>query len=271
MARPRVVFPALLCAATTTLAGCAATVAGHGSRGVPGIGASSGVAQSGPTPTDAPGLAALMQRGVASVTSAHTTFDVEAAGQGFKGAGDESLTAGKVTAFDLSETVSETGILRLRTVDGKTYVGLPPSLNHSGKPWALVTASSSDPVIRAMSTSIDSTQSATSLATPSAFVAAATSVKVDGPDQVNGAPATHYSIVADVTKLPVSYPGRQALIAAGLSTLPVELWIDSQGRPVKVSQHFTLRGQPVSSRVGLSRYNAPVHITAPPPDQVSTS
>jgi hypothetical protein len=266
MVRRRRFSFALLSAAVSALAGCSSTIAGQGS-GAPGIGATG----SGSAPTDAPGLAALMQHAVASVTSVHVKFDVEAAGQGIKGAGDETLSGGKVTSFDLSETVSQTGTLRLRIVDGKTYVGLPPALNHSGKPWALVTANSSDPVIRSMNASISDAQNVASLATPSAFVAAAKSVKLDGPDQVDGAAATHYSIVVDVTKLPSSFPGLQALVSSGLSTLPVELWIDGQGRPVKVTEDLSVHGQSVSSLIGLSKYNAPVHITAPPPGQVSTS
>lgn len=59
-------------------------------------------------------------------------------------------------------------------------------------------------------------------------------------------------------------PGRQTLTTADLSTLPVELWIDGQGRPVKVSGQFSVHGQSISSRAGLSNYNAPVHSTAPP-------
>jgi hypothetical protein len=269
MVRHRVVSIVLLSAAMSTLASCASAITGQGSVGAPGLGGS-GPAP-GQTPTDPAGLAALMQRGVASVTSAHVSFAVDAAGQGVKGTGDETLTAGKVTAIDLSESINQTGTLRLRVVGGKTYVGLPTALNHSGKPWALVTANSSDPVIRSMNASIGDAQNAASLATPSAFVAAATSIKLDGPDQVDGAAATHYSIVVDVTKLSGAFPGLQTLIASGVPTLPVELWIDAQGRPVKATEHFTVQGQSVSSLIGLGKYDAPVHIAAPSPDQVSTS
>ena len=260
MVRRRIVSVAgSLCAAMTALSGCASTIAGHGS-GAPG-----------PLPTDARGLATLIQSSVASVTSVHITFDVNAGGQSINAVGDEALIGGRVTAFDLTETVTQTGTTRLRVVGGKTYVGLPPALNKSGKPWALVTATSSDAVIRSMNTAISDAQNVASLATPSAFAAAAKSVKLDGPDQIDGAAATHYSIVVELSKLPADFRGLQDLIAGGVTTLPVELWVDGEGRPVKVTDALSIQGQSVSSQVGMSKYNAPVHITAPPPDQVSTS
>jgi hypothetical protein len=216
-------------------------------------------------------LAALMKQGVTSITSAHITLHVKAAGPDINGSGDETLSGGKLTALDLTESSGPAGTLRLRIVNGRTYAGLPPDLNHSGKPWALVTADSSDPVIKSINASMSSALSAASLEATLTFIVAAKSVKLDGPDQVDGAAASHYSVVVDVAKLLSDDPDRQTVISAGLSTLPVELWIDSRGRPVKVSTTFSVQGQSVSTQVGVSKYNVPVQITAPPPDQVSTS
>jgi hypothetical protein len=277
MVRLRTVSIVLLVPVTTALVACSSSVTGKGSSSGPGTGApGSGSAPqraSAPhsMPSDAAGLGALMKQGVSSITSAHISLDVKAAGQGINGSGDETFSGGKLTAFDLTETIGSTGTLRLRIVDSKTYVALPASLNHSGKPWALVTANSSDPVIKSMNQSINSALSSASLDSVSLFVTAAKSVKLDGSDSVDGAAATRYSVVVDVTRLPGDYPGRQTLVSAGLSTLPVDLWINSQGRPVKVSEKFSVQGQSVSTQIGVSKYNAPVQITAPPADQVSTS
>jgi hypothetical protein len=76
--------------------------------------------------------------------------------------------------------------------------------------------------------------------------------------------------VVDVAKLPASLPGKDALVSSGLKTLPIELYIDSAGRPVQVTEHFTVSGQTVSTDVKVTEYNAPVTITEPPADQVST-
>ncbi len=259
-----VLSPALI------LAACSSTTSGTGAPSGAATGKTSTSAPQS-APTSATGLAAELQHGLASITSTHIALDVSAGGLGVQGAGDEQVANGKLTAFDLAETISSMGTLRLRIVDGKTYAGLPPALNKSGKPWVLVTANSSNPVVKSLSTSISSAQSAASLDAAGQFVAAAKSVKLIGPESVDGTTVNHYAIVVDVSKLSAAYPGREALNSAGLTTVPVDLWIDSAGRPAKVLTKFTVQGQTVSSQATLSRFNEPVHITAPPADQVSTS
>jgi hypothetical protein len=270
MSNRRVAAVALLSPALIVLAACSSTTSGNGAPS----GSSTGTTSAGApksAPTDAAGLATLLQHGVTTITSAHIALDITAAGQGVHGAGDEEVANGKLTALDLAETLTGMGTLRLRIVDGKTYAGLPGALNKSGKPWALVTPNSSNPVIKSMSTSISSAQTAASLGAAGQFVGAAKSVKLVGSESVGGESVNHYTIVVDVTKLPATYPGRDAITSAGVTTLPVDLWVDSAGRPVKVLSKFTVQGQSVSSQATLSRFNAAVHITAPPADQVSTS
>jgi hypothetical protein len=270
MVNRRIAAVAVLSAASIAVAGCSSTTSGHGGPSGSSTTTTS-AATPKPTATDAASLATLVQRGVETLTSAHLTLDVGVGEQKIRGAGDETLSHTKLVAFDLAETISGAGTLRMRLVGGKTYVNLPPSMSHSGKPWTLITANSSDPVIKSMNSALSTLRDAASVNSPATFVRVAKSVKLLGSEPVNGAPANHYSIKADVTKLPSSFPGRQALISAGLSTLPVELWVDSAGRPVKVVEKLTTQGQTVSSEVTLSRFNAPVHITAPPADQVGTS
>jgi hypothetical protein len=270
MRKTRVAAVAVLGPALLTLAACSSTIPGQGARaGAATATTSAGAPQS--APTDAAGLSALLRRGIASITSAHIDLDITVADQMVHGTGDEEASGGKFTALDLTETLPGTGTLRLRIVDGKTYAILPPALKTPGKPWVLLTADSSNPVIRSLSTSLSSAENAASLATPGLLVAAAKSVELIGTESVGGTPARHYAIVVDVSKLPASYPGRQAITAAGVTTVPGELWVDSAGRTVKVVDRITVQGQSISSQVTQSRFNAPVHITAPPADQVSTS
>ena len=86
----------------------------------------------------------------------------------------------------------------------------------------------------------------------------------------NGAAATHYSIVVDVTKLPADNSTKQALATAGLTSLPIEMWVDSKGRLVQLTEALTVSGQSTSTKITISKYDQPVTITAPPADQVST-
>jgi hypothetical protein len=223
-------------------------------------------------PTDAAGLGELMQSAIATVTSAHINLDVNAAGQSVSGGGDEKLSAGKLVALDLTENLpSGAGSLRIIILDGKTYAKLPSSMRTSDKPYTLVTENSSNPVVKQLASSLDSALASASLGSVRLFITAAKSLSVKGTQTVEGVPTTHYSVVVDISKLPSSMPGKDALTSSGLSTLPLELYVDRQGRPVQVTEDFKVQGQSVSTKVKVTGYNKAVSIQAPPADQVDTS
>jgi hypothetical protein len=226
---------------------------------------------SGGKPTDAAGLGGLMQTAIAGIKTAHITLDINAAGQKVSGVGDEKMLGGKLIAMDLTENLpGGAGSIRLIIVDGKTYAKLPPSLNTSGKPYILVSPNSTNPTVKALAGSLDSALSSASLGSVGAFVTAAKSVVLKGTATVDGVQTSHYSIVVDIAKLPASLPGKDELSAGGLSTLPLELYIDDQGRPVQVTESLQVQGQSISTDVKVSDYNKPVSVTAPPASQVST-
>lgn len=258
--RPVSALLALL--AASALAACSSSTSGNGKTAGP-------AAASG-TPTDAAGLGALLTSGVKSIRTAHIQLDIGLSGQSITGQGDEKLDAGKLVAFQVSEDIPGAGQIQIVIAGGKTYAKLPSSLNKSGKPWVLVSAGSSDPVIQQLATTIDSARSSASLGTVSEFVGAADSVKLKGPQTINGVPTTHYSVVVNSAKLPANFPGKDALTAAGLKTIPVELNVDSQGRPIQVTENIKVSGQAVSTKIVVSKFNQPVSISAPPADQVST-
>jgi hypothetical protein len=261
-------------AAALLLTGCGPTegVASPGSGSAPSSSAASASssAAAGASPTDAAGLAAQVQQGVSGLTSAHLTLSVAAAGTTISGQGDEELSGGKVTALDFTETVPGVGQIRVLQTDGQTYAQLPADLQKSGKPWILVTEESSNPVVAQLATSLQSVADSAELDQFAAFSSAATSSTNQGTEQVDGAPATHWALTVDVTKLPDTLSGKQQLVDAGLTTLPVELWVDDKGRPVKVSEQFTVQGQQVSTVVTLGDFDAPVDVQAPAADQVAT-
>jgi hypothetical protein len=260
------------------LAACSSSTSGKGSTGSSGAsgastGASTGSSAAAPggKPTDAAGLGGLMQSAIAGITSAHIALDVNAAGQKVSGVGDEKLSAGKLVAMDITEQLpGGSGSLQLIIVDGKTYAKLPASLNKSGKPYVLVSGNSSNATVRALAGSLDSALSSASIGSVGAFITAAKTVKLVGSDTINGVKATHYSVVVDISKLPADLPGKDALASSGLKSLPLDLYIDDQGRPVRVNEDFKVQGQEVSSNVTVTDYNKPVNITAPPASQVST-
>lgn len=261
----RAISTVLLVPIAIALAACSTTTKGQGSPGGPDIPTLSA------PPTNVPSLAAAMQRGTNSITSAHLAVDITVAGQRVQGAGDEALAEGKLTALSLSETVGGLGTLQVRIVGEETFVALPSSLNKTGKPWAVVSADSTNPVIKSLDTTIKTARQAVSPNTASTFAKTAKSLRLVGSEQVNGSAASHYSIAVDVSKLPAAYPGRDSLISAGIKTLPAELWIDEHGRPVRLSEKFSAQRQVISTVLNLSNFNATLNITAPPASQVSTS
>jgi hypothetical protein len=261
--RPTSAIVALAVAGTlaASLASCSSggNTNGHGSAG-------------GPTPTTAAQLGTKLLSASQSITSAHVTLDITVAGVTIHGSGDEKLSKGALVAMDMTEGVPAVGNLRIIRVAGKTYMKLPAKENPSGKPYVLVSPQSSNPIVQQLAGSIDTAASTASIKAFNAFVRAAKSIKVDGRETVDGVGATHYSVVVDPAKVPnTSALSKQALAASGLKTVPVDLWVDDQGRPVKMTVNLHVQGQVVKVVAQMGHYNQPVTITAPPASQVSTN
>jgi hypothetical protein len=272
--------------AALALAGCSSTVdgqpqavgstAGFPSKGVVSTPPSTGSTSSSPSaPSSSPDdsgvhLGAQLGQGLASARTAHIQLAVGVAGQAILANGKEKLSGGKLVALSLAETIPQAGELDLIIVSGKTYVKLPAALQTGPKPWLLVRPGSSNPTVQALATSLASSQESASLDSVTAFVTAAKSIKNLGSATANGIQTTHYSIVVSVAKLPDSYPGKSTLTAGGLTTIPLQLFVDSSGRPVRVKETLSAEGQTIQTKVNITKYNQPVTITAPPASQVST-
>jgi hypothetical protein len=255
--------------AAIALAACSSTTNGTGSTGGPG--GSTGSCGNGATQTDAAGLSAVLQCGSKAVKTAHIDLDLNAAGEEIKGAGDEELDGGVLTGMDITESLPEgEGSLRLLIVDNKTYAMLPSSLHVSDKPWVVIRSDSTNSTIQQLSQSISQTQSSASIGATTAFVTAARSVTNKGAENIDGVDTTHYAIDVDPTKLPADNPGKAAASQAGITSIPVDLYIDSQDRPVKVSENFSVQGQSVSVDIDVSKYDQSVNIVAPNPDDVAS-
>jgi hypothetical protein len=256
-------------AAIALLAACTSSSsknAGH----TPASGSSSSSASpSASAPISAAGLADKMRSAATSLTSAHVALAISTAGQNVTAQGNEKLSGGKLTALDMSEQIG-TLTIGIRILGSTIYAKLPPSSGvPAGKPWIKASTTSTDPSLRQIATSITSAEQSASLDGYRSFAQAATSVKDLGSSQINGTSATKYSLVVDVSKLPAS-AATQALKTAGLTTLPVDLWLDDQGRPVQFVENLTVQGKPVATKVTITNFNAPVTITAPPANQITT-
>lgn len=262
----------LLGCATSALVGCAATTAGTPTSSDPAgssaiSGSSAALPATSPLATE---LFARLSAGLKKVTSAHVAVTTTLGGETITAAGDEALANGTLTAADITENVPGQGSVRLIIFNAKTYAQLPASMNHSGKPWVLVSTNSGDPVIKELAATLDQLKSSASVTAIAQFAPAATGVTDQGREDIGGVPSTHYGFSVQVAKLPSTFPGKAILQQAGVVAIPVQLWSDGQGRPVKVTQRLAVSGQASDTTVLISGYDNPVHITAPPASQVST-
>jgi hypothetical protein len=220
-------------------------------------------------PITAAGLAEQMRAAAARLTSAHVGLDISAAGQHVTAQANETLSGGKPTALDMTEQIGTVAI-GFRIIGTAIYVKLPfASGVPAEKPWVRASATSTDPTLRQIASSLISAEQSASLDGYRSFAQAATSVKDLGSSRINGASATKYSLLVDVSKLPASATS-QALKKAGLTTLPVDLWLDDQSRPVQFVENLTVQGKASSTKVTISKFNAPVTVVAPPANQIST-
>jgi hypothetical protein len=216
---------------------------------------------------------AVNLKSTSKVTSAHITMSSKLGSQTILTAqGDEKAAGGKLTAMNLNEQIGSMNMTILVT-DGALYVKLPSKLNKSGKPWEQATAGSSNPVLAQLASTLSSLEQSASLDQYGSMARAASSLKTIGTDQVNGAVATHYSLIVDVTKIQgagLTAAAKAALAQARITKIPVDVWVDTHNRPVKMLEKFTVKGQIVSFDATIGQYNQPVTITAPPASQVST-
>lgn len=204
-----------------------------------------------------------------SVTSLHLTSTTTTPTLKAATGGNEKLAAGKVVAFDLTSTYASAAPIRLIQANGKTYAKLPARVTKSSKPYVLLSTHSPNPAVRQMATSLAASSSSSSPAAYSLFAKAAAKLTDRGAATVGGVPTRHYSFAVIPAKLPSDFPNGALLVRSGIASIPVDLYVDKQDRPVRVTENLKVQGQTVTVIADFSKYNAPVSISAPPASQVA--
>jgi hypothetical protein len=249
-----------LVGAVVVVAGCSTTTRGDGF---------------GPASTTVDGLAAQITHGAVQIKTVQATLHVSSTALDQTSTFREQLTAGNVTAMDnkISTTArGTTNDLRLIYVDKTLYVDHA----QNGKPWVIATPSSSDPVVSQLAETLPATLSSSSVRYYAVLASASKDLRLIGREAVDGVPCVHYALSIDprvvVQKLPENQ--RQAMqqaIDAGVGTIPVDEWVDAQGRPVKVTDTVTAQGQTVKIDLRMSHFDEPITIDAPPANQIAPS
>lgn len=221
-------------------------------------------------------LVASMAGKSAEKSSAHMVFRAEAGGQGVEGTGDIRL--GNAPAMDMTMALPEQGELSMRLVDDVLYVKTPKEIQ-PGKPWIKIDPSGTDPVSHELAGGLKQMREAGDPSQLLKQLEGAGQITNKRPEELNGKQTTHYSLTIDVTKV-AAQMGPAGMVeqarAAGLSTIPLEVWVDREDLPVRMLMDVSVKdpGNPQAGQVNVkvtmdySEWGKPVTVTPPPADQV---
>lgn len=268
---------------TLTTAACASSTGGSGtpaggsstaggsSSGSPSGGSSSGGSVG--TASSISDLASQLIAATAHGTTVHITLSTSGGGTTADGAasgeGDiRTKDGGTSDAFSFEVGTGSIAVSMVY-VDGAGYVKLPASeQTDPSKPWAKISSTSSNPVVKALSTAFDQVGSQTSLSQYAALVKGASNFKATGPTNVDGVAVQGYSFDVDPASLPNAK--QYGSVISKIGPIPTTLAVDEQGRPVQVTEKIAVAGQGITTNVMFSKYGESVTFTAPPADQTST-
>jgi hypothetical protein len=217
------------------------------------------------------GLALVSKAGAAALSKETARFELESRTTGggvnltITGSGHIDLKTGAGT-FDLTTSGRKVHTLS----DGKTawlrMEGLE-QVTPGGKPWVAVDAEEA----RA--------QGGGSGADQLGYLqglSASSGVRRVGEQDIRGEHTTHYKLDLDVAELQARVPEglRQSIAplrAAGLTTVPAEVWLDDDGLPVRYVIRFDISGVTSTTTMDFSDFGSRVSVDPPPAGDVYTA
>ena len=188
---------------------------------------------------------------LAQLSSVHLQTDAGAVGG--KSQSDVTLAGGNPTAIEL-HAVSDGQAVVVVTRDGASWL-------QQGSNWVKVAPDSPNATAKKLSNPlgvVTLTNSLASLKAVGSLLSAASAT-----DKGQDAGAERYALTVDPKKVDQSTTLGQLLSLVGGNEVPVDMWIDPQGRPVKIALSVSFAGQQVDVTVQLSNFNAPLDIPTP--------
>ncbi|WP_243792223.1 hypothetical protein [Saccharopolyspora gloriosae] len=163
----------------------------------------------------------------------------------------------------------------LALIDGVGYLKSPLLQPEPGKPWLRLAADGTDFAAKLLAPALGHVQDSTDPRATFTGIESATKIESSAPDQVDGAPATRYSLRVLTAEAADTAPAEQqrtrlrSAADAGRGEIGYELWVDERGLPVKfaASQKVAQAGQ-VSLTSTYRDWGTPAEITAPPAEEV---
>ncbi len=165
--------------------------------------------------------------------------------------------------------------LDLTILDGVGYVKSALLRPEPAKPWLRIAPDGTGFAAKLLAPALRQLQDSTDPRATFQGIESATKIQSSAPDQLDGKPATRYSLrvltAAAAAKAPDDQQRRRLQQAAdnGRPEIGYELWIGKDGLPMRfaAAQKVAQAGQ-VSLQSDYRDWGAPVEITPPPPEQV---
>jgi len=210
---------------------------------------------------------------------AHMAMSMEVAGQSIKAEGDMKL--GTSPAFDFTYELAGMGKARMLLVDDTFYFELPKQSQTSGKPWVKLDPNGDDPLSKTLGGALAETKKNSDPSQLLKQIEGAGDITATKQEDLDGKPTTHYSVTVDLKKYadkvdPQLKSTLDTAIAAGVTTYPMELWVDQDNLPVRITiaTPFTnpanQKTDEIKMTMDYTEWGKSVNVTAPPADQVGT-
>jgi LppX_LprAFG lipoprotein len=222
-------------------------------------------------------LAQQVKDSTAETSTAHMVFTADAAGQKIDGEGD--LKVGPDDAAMTMTMATPEGDMGFVFLDGVMYLQIPGQEIEPGKTWIKIEPGGDDPMAQALGgLSEEMRKNADPRQALEQFKNSGTITSQEENVELNGEQTTHYEITVDVDKAAQEQNDpaiKKALESVGLKEFPVELWVNDEGLPVRItidmpmSDPSTGKAIEASVQVDYSKWGEPVEIAAPPADQVT--
>jgi hypothetical protein len=217
-------------------------------------------------------LADLVKRKSTEKQAAHVTIAVDAGGEAITGAGD--MRFGDKPAMDLKMSVPEMAELTLRFVDGVFYFKLPEE-PEPGKPWVKIDTNGTDELSQALGNVVAQMKDSGDPSQLLSNLQRAGTITATKTEQLNGKSTTHYTVTVDVAKLAAQQPALAAATKAGISSFPLDVWLDADNLPARITVNTpytdpkTQQTAQVKVQADYTDWGKRVDVTAPPAGEIA--
>ena len=215
------------------------------------------------------GLGALGGSSSSSAGPAGTPLNIDITGHGVFSFAQK---AGDMTVDIPAIGTSPGGSIEVRRIGQDVYVKAAqlPAVD-GGKPWVHVLLSQFEQGQSQSSNPFGSLSDGDPTKILALLQQLGAQVTQVGTSRIDGVATTEYQGVLDLAGGTTSSTivSQQLAQALGLSSVPVDVWIDGQGRARQVSMSLSVFGLTVKAGEHLGSFGAPVSVSAPPADQVA--